>query len=208
VLLAICDAHYQFRFIDIGAYGRRSDGGVFKESQFGQKLEAGEMNLPAAESIFEGGPSVPYCLVGDEAFPLKPYMLRPYPTGKKKLSTEQHVFNYRLSHARRLIENTFGILANTWRIYRKPIIASVGTAMKMVQATICLHNFLRKYEIDDEYSVSRLLNEETEDVIIQGVFSDITKCGTNTSTREAVRVREYFCDYFNNEGAVPWQWDR
>jgi len=75
------------------------------------------MNLPKAKSIFDGGPSLPYCLVGDEAFPLKPYLLRPYPRGsKKELSTEQHIFNYRLCRARRIIENSFGILASQWRI--------------------------------------------------------------------------------------------
>jgi len=112
--------------VDIGAYGRRSDGGIFKESAFGQKLEAGTMNLPKAKSIFDGGPSLPYCLVEDEAFPLKPYLLRPYLRGsKKELSTEQHIFNYRLCRARRIIENNFGILASQWRIYRKPIIAGL-----------------------------------------------------------------------------------
>jgi len=50
-------------------------------------------------------------LIGDEAFPLKSYLLRPYP-GKNKFTSEQVVYNYRLSHARRIIENTFCILAS------------------------------------------------------------------------------------------------
>lgn len=45
VLLAICDAKYRFTFVDIGAYGRRSNGGIFKDSFMGQKFLKIEMNL-------------------------------------------------------------------------------------------------------------------------------------------------------------------
>lgn len=78
VLLAICDANYLFRFVDIGAYGRRSDGGIFQDCVIGQKFDADEMNVPKPAAI-AGGRVLPYCLVGNEAFPLKIYMLRPYP---------------------------------------------------------------------------------------------------------------------------------
>ncbi|XP_018372439.1 PREDICTED: uncharacterized protein LOC108767196 [Trachymyrmex cornetzi] len=220
VLLAICDAHYNFLFVDIGAYGRRSDGGVFKESTFGQKFETSTIKVPKEECIYAGGPLLPYCLVGDEAFPLKPYLLRSYPRGgKKTLNADQHVYNYRLSRARRIIENVFGILASQWRIYRKPIIARVNTTMSMIKSTICLHNWLHKDSKNDFYVTSDLLDKETIDgvhipgswktIIENGcAFTDVFNCGTHNSTRKAIRIRELFCQYFNNEGAVPWQWDQ
>lgn len=38
VLLAVVDARYCFRVIDVGAYGRSSDGGTLAASAFGKAL--------------------------------------------------------------------------------------------------------------------------------------------------------------------------
>ncbi|XP_049457690.1 uncharacterized protein LOC125904380 [Epinephelus fuscoguttatus] len=47
VLLAVVDAEYQFRVIDVGGYGRSSDGGILANSAFGQALRSGTLHLPA-----------------------------------------------------------------------------------------------------------------------------------------------------------------
>ena len=140
-LLAVCDAHYRFLLIDVGAEGKQSDGGVFSRSAIGSALADGSPKLPDKEPLTSAGQLTPYCLVADEAFPLKHYIMRPYPG--RGLSEGPKVFNYRLSRARRTIENAFGILAARWRFLRQAIIAAPDSVSAYVKAAVCLHNYLR-----------------------------------------------------------------
>ena len=56
------------------------------------------------------------------------------------------MFNYTLSRARRTLENSFGILAARWRIFRRPTKASTETVDNIIKAGIGLHNYLRLTE--------------------------------------------------------------
>ena len=141
VLLAICDARYVFTLVDIGDYGSNNDSGIFSNSDMGKLFGTNGMNSPDNEPL-EGvaNKSLPYFLAGDEAFPLKIWLQRPYPG--KTLDEKKMIFNYRLSRARRIIENAFGILVARWRIFNTRIPTSVETAESIIQAAICLHNYL------------------------------------------------------------------
>ena len=80
ILLAAVDAKYKFTLVDIGAYGRESDGGVFSRSRFGIHFENGALPIPKPGCLPGTDEKVPYVFVADEAFPLKEYMMRPYPS--------------------------------------------------------------------------------------------------------------------------------
>lgn len=88
------------------------------------------MNLPEWEPLSFEGIDLLYILVGNEAFPLMEYLMRPYPG--KNLNDGRRNYNYRLSRARRTIENTFGILSSQWRILRRPIDCNVDKTMKLI----------------------------------------------------------------------------
>jgi len=83
---------------------------------------------------------------GDNAFALKENLMHPYPGQHNHPS--KVIFNYRLSRARRTIENAFGVLASRFRIFRKPIIANSSTVESVVKASVALHNFLRTAEMN------------------------------------------------------------
>lgn len=108
VLMAVCDARYRFMLFDVGAYG--SDGGILSRSTFGKALYEGTLNLPKGTARLPGSDKETPCyFVGDEAFQMSINLMRPYPG--RTLNDQKKVFNYRMSRARRTIENIFGILA-------------------------------------------------------------------------------------------------
>jgi hypothetical protein len=140
VLLALVDADYKFTAIDIGSYGRNSDDGVFSASEMGERFHNTTFNVPESAPLVENGEPQPYVVVGDEAFPLKTYMLRPYSRKTLGDNEPKKIFNYRLSRARRVVENAFGILAAHWRCFRRYLEVQPEFVDKIVLASCCLHN--------------------------------------------------------------------
>lgn len=196
VLLAIADADYCFTAIDVGSYGANSDSNILKHSALGEKLNAGNLNIPQAQTLpyEENGKPMPFVIVGDQAFALSKHIVRPYST--RNLSTKQRVCNYRICRARRLVECTFGILANKWRIFHRPLDVTTKLAEDIVNSCCVLHNFVRRRDgirVADECYESPL-----EGISRIGVRADFS--GTE--------VRDYFANYFISlQGSVPWQYD-
>ena len=141
LLMAVADADCRFKYVHVGPCGKEHDSTVFHRSGFGQRFDRGKLNLPIAE---EG--ELSYCFVADEAFPLKETIMRPYPgKGVEGEDGEQRmIFNYRLSRARRVVENAFEILVTKWRIFRQPIIVKTSTVDQIGRASCVIHNCLRR----------------------------------------------------------------
>ncbi|XP_030762705.1 protein ALP1-like isoform X2 [Sitophilus oryzae] len=146
ILMATCDAYYRFSMVDIGGAGAHHDSAIFRASCLGARLLDGTLDIPKPKSLPKTRIEIPHFLIGDAAFPLHENILRPYPG--TSLNEKQTIFNYRLSRGRRCIENTFGILSSRWRILRKSICASLEICELIAQATVVLHNFLQKSELD------------------------------------------------------------
>ncbi|XP_033122838.1 protein ALP1-like [Anneissia japonica] len=97
VLMAVVDPNYNFIFVDVGNYGSSSDGGIFSRMNLKLALESNSIGIPPPKEL-PGMPElglVPHVIVGDEAFPLKNHLMRPFPG--KNLMKEHRVYNYRHS---------------------------------------------------------------------------------------------------------------
>ena len=117
-MLALVDARYKLAVVDIGSYGRNSDGGIFAHSKLGKYLGT-HLSIPEDKQLPRTSCLAPHVIVGDEVFPLKTYLMRPYPGSQSKGENEKSIFSYWLSRARRVVENTFGILSQKFQVYQK-----------------------------------------------------------------------------------------
>ena len=161
---------------------------------------------------------MPYFLVGDDIFALKNWLLRSFPR-RCELSEEQQIFNYRLSWARRVIENAFGILRARWRIFSHLIKGSVENVIEITKAAICLHNFLRittsasycPYGFVDSEDKSGNIKPGEWRAVVSNEGSALLSMPPRKGSRysnSAIKVREALMDYFvSDSGSLPWQWN-
>jgi hypothetical protein len=77
VLMAVVNAEYKFIAINIGCNGRISDGGVFPASGLPESLEHQLCTVLPQNPL--NGRHKPSPHVTDDAFPLRPYLMKPYP---------------------------------------------------------------------------------------------------------------------------------
>lgn len=181
-------------------------------------LEHNTMSIPKERPLPNTNYLFPFVIIGDEGFPLKTYLMRPFV--KKNLQNIEHrVFNYRLSRARRVSENAFGILVTRWRILQTPIALKLSTAETIVQAITCLHNYIintkscnnqyiQENIIDHENSAGELIAGNWRTSIPEnGFINPLGRIGANVGAAIAVRQRNTLARYFvSEEGSISWQW--
>lgn len=202
--MAICDANSTFTCVDIGAYGSQSDGGVFAASTFGDLLlteKYAELDLPGRKQLPGSNLELPHYFVGDAAFPLKETLMKPFPG--RTCDEKKEYFNKRLSRARRVIENAFGILTVRWRILRQTMNMSPTSATKVVQAAGVLHNFIKMSTESAEYIPPELVDRYEVEGVVEGIWrrevrplqtANLRRCSNNVPKAPA-QIRSELCDY-------------
>lgn len=213
--MAICDANYKFLYIDVGCEGRISDGGVFNKCSFAAALENEALQLPHQRTLSGREEAVPYVIVADDAFSLKQNIMKPFPG--TCLSPSQRIFNYRLSRARRVIENAFGIMTAKFRVLRSPIHVDAAKTRKITLACCALHNFLITRKSAAYMTQGTLDRFGKQGEQIDGSWrKDLSKDSmyplqnnrnSSYATNDAKKIREEFEAYFASiAGEVPWQY--
>lgn len=211
--MGIADAEYKLLYVDVGRNGRYSDGGVFNRCTFAQALDSIQLCLPPPKPLPGREMPVPYVLVADDAFALRRNLLKPY--SQRGLTMVQRVFNFRLSHTRRIIENVFGIMSARFRVLRKPIYVDAEKTKKVVLACCVLHNFLMtvnraKYapnnsfdQYDEGGNLIRPGEWRSEEQPTETMFH-LQK--HRDCQDEAKEIQKEFTQYFVDEGDVEWQY--
>jgi hypothetical protein len=123
------------------------------------------------------------------------------PFAIRNMEHHERIFNYRLSRARRVVENAFGILAH---MNHRP-----ETCRKITTTCVILHNLIRL-----RYPATHLMDLEDQnqnvipgawrnDKVLLDVYHERAR---NTGTQEGRQIRRYLGHYFTSKaGSVPWQ---
>lgn len=214
VLFALVDAKYRFLYVNVGSKGRISDGGVFKGTKLYEKLEKKELRIPSPKVLQVPYKSeVPYLILGDKAFQLNEYTMKPYEGNPERGSCER-IFNYRLSRARRVVENAFGVLSSVYRVLRKPMLLEPETATKVVLATVYLYNYLRSNSNLRSPVSFDTIQEDGE--LVPGSWRREQEPTTSLlpmdaiprrSSENAKDIRSHLARHFITNGAIVWQND-
>lgn len=176
-------------------------------------VENNSLRLPAPEALQGRNKVVPYVFVEDSAFPLQNNIMKPYP-GEYPKRLPRRIFNYRLSRARRIVKNVFGITTSVFRVLRKPMLLQPKTVETIVMAIAHLHNFLRNMDSSKNlYAPPDSLDSDQNGRLCEGSWRRdsemLSLLPLNNVPRRAAstakQIRDEFNDYFMNEGTVSWQ---
>jgi len=200
-MMAVVDAYGRFLYVAVGAQGSANDAAVYNVSSFAELVadNSNPLNIPPTAKLPGTDTTTPMVFVADEAYPLRPYIMKPF--SSRGLSASERIFNYRLSRARRTVENAFGMLANRFRIFHQTMQMDPQKVSIIVMASCVLHNMLRTKTISTQPMRSQLF---VDGPMLDGVRHLPRHSGAHYNA-VSKSVRDSFLAYFVTSGQVPWQ---
>ncbi|XP_040074822.2 uncharacterized protein LOC120846974 [Ixodes scapularis] len=182
ILLALVDHRYRFRYVNIGTPERCHDAHVYRRSALEAVLQGPTLQMPM---VTVNGTTVPPLILCDQAFPLTPNMLKPYPRKDVKKGSPQEGFNRQLSSARRVVENAFGRVKARFRFIMKRMECGVDNARLVVRACCILNNVCEHF--NDVVKPQWLSDVATEDRInLLPVCTKDAEADNGQSVRDAI----------------------
>lgn len=214
--MALVDYEYCFMFADCGCQGSLSDGAVFKNTVLYDRIKSQSLHFPNDEPLSGRQKPMPYVFLGDDAFALSKRIMKPF-HGSHERGSKARIFNYRLSRARRIVENAFGIMASVFRVLRKPMLLQPDKVALVTMSCVVLHNFLRRSKTSRSiYTPVGTFDSEDSGFVTEGSWREdsadvasmlpLQKVPRKPGTA-AKEYREEFAEYFINNGKIPWQND-
>ena len=151
LMLAVVDCSGKFIWVDIGRPSSVGDAGAFRSSDLSDLL-ASRIALPLEhDEVLPCGTILQPYLLGDEAFPLLPYLQRCY-EGNINERSVQGMFNRAVINGRRVVEQAFGRLKGRWRILlHKVELRNPSFYADVAQACCALHNYCEEIRLETVY---------------------------------------------------------
>ncbi len=143
MLLGLVEVDYKFIWADVRSNGAASDTQIFlADSKLKEAIENDVISFPPADQLPNDDRETPYFIIGDDAFSLRTWMMKPY--GRCGLPVPERIFNYWLFRARRIVENAFGILSNRFGCLLTTLKQQPLVVVDVILSCICLHNLMQK----------------------------------------------------------------
>lgn len=206
VLLALVDGNYCFTHVDAAVVG---DGSIWRDRKLREDIASGKLNIPPPKSWTNDYIDHPYVIIADDAFPLTDCLLKSYV--HRKLTQEQLIYNYRLSRARRVVENALGIMASRFRVLHTTINRDPDFVTSMCLAIAALHNFLWIESGANYITPTSVDHEDPNYVVVEGEWREGDQLfplapNARKPQNAAKELRNDLAIYFNSpKGMVPWQ---
>ena len=185
LMQAVVDHQGIFTDIYIGWPGRVHDARVFSNSDLFQKGQNGQLLPDWKRDI--NGVEVPLVILGDPAYPLLTWLMKPYPE-YMGMPRKNRQFNYNLSRARIVVEHAFGRLKGRWRCLMKRLDHQLDHVTNVIAACVVLHNICEL--MGDE------CQEEWIDTTLETDRLEVASNATSTASTAAGAIRDAFADYF------------
>ena len=142
VLMGMVDSKYRFVWASCGYPGNSHDSVIFQSTDLWNQIKNQDYLPKIGKKV--GSLLVPPLILGDAAFPLQPWLMKPCTNANPTL--QQRYYNYRLSRARMVTEGAFGQLKGRWRVLLRRCECSQENTKKAALACVVLHNICLEKE--------------------------------------------------------------